>query len=815
MRNIRLLMLFCLYGLMAALPSLHAQTVPDKLPDGKIKQPETIEYSEIPIKSVELINQARQAFHDLIPTNTIRNLRVKNIKILASVDTNLLEPLDVDDPAINLRLLENRKLSLEQEQRKIEEETNKLNEVNSSLDQLTTWLNQQDLVWKNTRKLLLRDSLSRPVPEKVIFTIAFLDSSLNLIGKKNNAMMEILEKTIGLGVKIDLSMEKTIALISRKQLQAFTSDHTPFFRLNFWTDYGAEIVQSFQALKNGRLKEIQSYMSNNLDVMIFLLFFLSGVIWFFRVLRQRVHVNMNGVGLFYKKMLFVILSRPVSASLILVMMTSFLFLSERPIIFREVFAYIIAYPLLILLNTILNRKYHVYLYAFSVVLVLYMILILIASETVIYRLMMLLIAIAEIVLLCLFLIRFRNNRLVGGYQKKFVYFFMILHLILAVTGLISNIAGRLILTEMVLNAVVANILNGVILFVTVIIINGLVASGIDSYQGQKLNSFRKYGELIKRRSIQLLNALTIFFWITLLLKAFRINDYVIDLIGSIFTYRFSLGSAGFSLDLVVIFFVVIYIFYWIAKLLRVILEEDVLVRLPLSKGLPHTIAMGVKYSLIVAGFLLAVNAAGIPMDKLTIILGAFSVGIGFGLQNIFSNMVSGLILLFERPIQLGDTVQVGQLTGNVKSIDLRSSNIQTFDGAEVIVPNGQLVSNEVINWTLSDKKRRIEIIVGVGYESDPHFVHQLLSEILTNHPEVLREPEPLVFFTGLGESSLDFVLLFWIGNYNEGRRIKSEVLFSVFSVLKENKVNIPFPQRDVHIRTVNGEVPVNSRVTEG
>jgi small-conductance mechanosensitive channel len=152
-------------------------------------------------------------------------------------------------------------------------------------------------------------------------------------------------------------------------------------------------------------------------------------------------------------------------------------------------------------------------------------------------------------------------------------------------------------------------------------------------------------------------------------------------------------------------------------------------------------------------------------------------------------------------------VQVGQLTGNVKSIDLRSSNIQTFDGAEVIVPNGQLVSNEVINWTLSDKRRRIEIMVGVGYESDPPFVHQLLSEILKNHPEVLDEPEPLVFFNGLGESSLDFVLLFWIGNYNEGRRIKSEVLFSVFSVLKENNVNIPFPQRDVHIRTVNGEVP--------
>jgi small-conductance mechanosensitive channel len=807
MRIKRFCLFFCLYGLLATLPAMRAQTAPEKLPDGKAKQQETIEFSEIPIKSVEVINQARQAFHDLIPINTIRNLRVKNVKLLASIDTNLLKPLDADDPAINLRFLENRKLSLEQEQRKIEQETTKLNEVNTSLDQLTNWLNQQALVWKNTQKLMLRDSLSRPVPEKVTFTVAFLDSSLNLIGKKTEAMVEMLERTISIGVNIDLYIEKTVALITRKQMQAFTSDHLPFFRLNFRTDYGSEILQSLKSLKNVRAKELQDYLVTHLDAILFLFILLGAMVWFFIVLRKRIHINLEGFGQFYKKMLLVILARPVSAAAILVMISSILMLSDRPIIFRDALAYIIAYPLLILLNTILGKKYHVYLYTFSVVIVLYMVLVLLASETVIYRMMLLLIALAEIGMLCLFIISFRHNQLITLNQKRWVYFFMFLHLILAVTGLISNLAGRLILTEMALNAVFVNILNGVILFVTVIIVNGLVASGIDSHQGQKLNSFRKYGELIKQRSIQILNTLTIIFWITLLLKAFRISGYVYNLIGSIFTYRFSLGSAGFSLDLIVIFFVVIYIFYWLATLLRVILEEDVLIRLPLSKGLPHTIAMGVKYSLIVAGFLLAVNAAGIPMDKLTIILGAFSVGIGFGLQNIFSNMVSGLILLFERPIQLGDTVQVGQLTGNVKSIDLRSSNIQTFDGAEVIVPNGQLVSNEVINWTLSDKRRRIEIMVGVGYESDPPFVHQLLSEILKNHPEVLDEPEPLVFFNGLGESSLDFVLLFWIGNYNEGRRIKSEVLFSVFSVLKENNVNIPFPQRDVHIRTVNGEVP--------
>jgi len=197
------------------------------------------------------------------------------------------------------------------------------------------------------------------------------------------------------------------------------------------------------------------------------------------------------------------------------------------------------------------------------------------------------------------------------------------------------------------------------------------------------------------------------------------------------------------------------------------------------------------------------NAAGIPIDKFTIILGAMGVGIGFGLQNIFNNLVSGLILLFERPIQLGDTVQVGQLTGNVQSIGLRSSNIRTFEGAEVLVPNGQLISNEVINWTLSDQKRRIELVIPVAYQSDPELVHRLLTAILMKHEDVVEEPEAFVFFSEFGESSLNFTMLFWIGDYIHGRRIKSEILFQVFKTLKENNIEIPFPQRDVHIRSTN------------
>jgi small-conductance mechanosensitive channel len=191
-----------------------------------------------------------------------------------------------------------------------------------------------------------------------------------------------------------------------------------------------------------------------------------------------------------------------------------------------------------------------------------------------------------------------------------------------------------------------------------------------------------------------------------------------------------------------------------------------------------------------------------PLDQLTIIFSAFSVGIGFGLQNIFNNLVSGVILLFEREVQIGDIIEVGDLMGTVKSMGIRSSHVRTFEGAEVIVPNGQLISKEVVDWTLSDKSRRIEIISGVAYGSDVHLVKKLLTEVVLKHPDVKQDPEPLVLFNDMGESSLDFRLLFWTDQFDQWLRIRSEVIFGIHDTLLENDIVIPFPQRDLHVKSV-------------
>jgi small-conductance mechanosensitive channel len=202
------------------------------------------------------------------------------------------------------------------------------------------------------------------------------------------------------------------------------------------------------------------------------------------------------------------------------------------------------------------------------------------------------------------------------------------------------------------------------------------------------------------------------------------------------------------------------------------------------------------------------------MNKFTVLTGALGVGLGFGLQNIVNNFVAGLILLFERPIHVGDTLDVGGLVGMVRRIGARSSTILTFQGAEVIVPNNNLISNQVINWTLSSQWRRVDIPVNIAYGTDPERVIKLLEGVAESHPRVLLARPPVAFFLGFGESALNFELRFWAAQQDTWFQLQSDVTVAVAKALREAGIEIPFPQRDLHIRSID-PVAGNAVSSEG
>jgi small-conductance mechanosensitive channel len=250
------------------------------------------------------------------------------------------------------------------------------------------------------------------------------------------------------------------------------------------------------------------------------------------------------------------------------------------------------------------------------------------------------------------------------------------------------------------------------------------------------------------------------------------------------------------------FIFVLYATFITATFIKRIFEREILTKLDLKRGMAASISLTIRIFVVFFGTLIALSVSGLDLGKIGVIAGALSVGIGFGLQNIVSNFISGLILIYEKPVMEGDTIEVDTLMGRVTNIGIRSSTITTYDGAEVVVPNSNLISNQLINWTLTDNIRRIEIKVGAAYGTDPNKVIELLLQAALRHDKVLKDPEPRPLFVGFGDSSLNFRLLFWV-RFEDGLLTQSDVAISIYNLFNENKIAIPFPQLDLHVKNGN------------
>jgi len=216
-------------------------------------------------------------------------------------------------------------------------------------------------------------------------------------------------------------------------------------------------------------------------------------------------------------------------------------------------------------------------------------------------------------------------------------------------------------------------------------------------------------------------------------------------------------------------------------------------------------ALLIRVAIITLGVLLAFVSAGIPMDKFAIILGALSVGIGFGLQTLVNNLVCGLIIAFEKPVNVGDIVEFADQTGIMKSIGLRSSVVTNWDGADVIIPNGDLLNQHLVNWTLGNSRRRYTLLLGVAYGTDLEQTRQLLLDLMTKDHRILKNPAPIVLANEFNSSSIDLTLKFWVPHFSIGFDVKSDLIVAIDEIFREHHIRIPFPQQDVHIRTDSPE----------
>jgi potassium efflux system protein len=383
-------------------------------------------------------------------------------------------------------------------------------------------------------------------------------------------------------------------------------------------------------------------------------------------------------------------------------------------------------------------------------------------------------------------------------------------------SVVLNLTGRFSLAEIVGITATLNICLAFGFYLFIQIIMESLFLQLETHKQIESNLISSYLDfkLLREKTRDILIKLTGILWLVALAKNLTIDDYLYDQVAEFLNHPYQVGSTAFTFRGIVVFVFIIWLSGLLAKVISYFYDfVGEKTRLtPHAKKTRSSILL-IRLSIFVIGFFVAISAAGIPMDRVTIIIGALGVGIGFGLQNIVNNLVSGVILAVEKPIQVGDIIEVTGKSGTIKEIGIRSSKIECGDGSELIVPNGDLISQHVINWTLTNNNRRVELIIRVVYGSDVVLTENVLNSIIQSHGDIMKTPAPSVFLYNFSDSAIEFRAWFWAADISTWLQLKSSVMRAIYTEFANQGIEIPQGQKDIQVNFPENLKDTNSKET--
>ena len=398
------------------------------------------------------------------------------------------------------------------------------------------------------------------------------------------------------------------------------------------------------------------------------------------------------------------------------------------------------------------------------------------------------------------LIRGHKNEL----KEKRVIYFVGFVVFLEFGAFVANIFGRYNLSKTFLTSGFFSVVIAILFLWTVKLIREGLVIAKEVYKGKEANAMYINFERVGEKVHPLFKALLIAGWLILFGSNFYVFRLITEPLKKFFIEDRTIGSYSFNISSVLIFFLIMALSVITSKIVS-FFASDVRIR---PGGNERPAGLGswlllIRIAIISVGLFLAVAATGAPLDRITIILGALSVGVGLGLQALVNNLVSGLIIAFEKPVNVGDSVEIGGRSGMIKSIGFRSSILSTVDGAEVIIPNGDLLNAHLVNWTLGNRMRRGDLLIGIAFGTDLEKARKILEELMAADKRISRYPPSFVLFQQFNSSSIDVKLFFWSVLIDELGSIKSDLIAAIDRAFKENGIEIPYPQQELHIRNVD------------
>lgn len=675
---------------------------------------------------------------------------------------------------------------------------NNVNERNKVLQELFEEINLEQRRWELTNEIAQKEKIATELISSTKENIEVCRSFKVKIRSQQDEVL-LLFKNISEQIFI---ADETIKIIDERikemQSKLFRKD-SPAIWFAFDSTSTVDTFKNkiIPSLENN-YRMIKVYLGSRIPNFYYQMIFIILLILTFIFLKRKAKLTSINYRDLQEVRSALIVIRPAATAITLGLLISIFFYDNRPMPLSEFIIFLILFPIGTIIPTILRGNAKRYYFALAFLFVIGIL----HSYVFVYSGFNRLILLLETSLLILVLFGIRKQREGLNLPKKGFWIRAInLTLIIYITALfiaiISNITGHVNFAQELFRAIISSSVTAIITYIVTVTISSLILVITKEKTHQPFQVISRYQNFLKDRIRPLIEVFGFIFWVYLTMISFSVFEHFIKWLGLLMDKSWILGETEISLGGIISFLFVLIITFTLVRMVKVLFQDEFLKKSKIPRGVPEAISMTLRYVIIGFGFYLAISAAGVDLSKFSLIAGALGVGIGFGLQNIVANFIAGLVLSYERPIHVGDTIEVEQLMGNVTEIGVRSSKIKTFDGSEVIVPNGNLIANQVINWTLSDQRRRLTIPVRTSLEADPSQIIKLLKEIAAAHPNTLPNPEPMALFNGYGESSLDFTLYFWV-YFNVGLGTKSDVALEIYKQLKEKDIHVPIPVRKIY-----------------
>jgi len=673
-------------------------------------------------------------------------------------------------------------------------------EVSIINDELDLALNK----WRKTKKKLVSSNVSKDVLTSLDLAIHTLQGISQLTYERLNSVFSIEKKL----TKQIFTIDDTITEIELAELQLqkdyFVFDSEPIWKSK---NIGIMVLDSTTVESTSFSERVQSELKKNKDqtkkfisqnaktAILQVLFILTLLALIIRVNSNwKDHVNelINPI----EKQAKIVLSNPISASVALGVLISAFFYDKLVPAFAELHVLLILTGTVILLPKLTIKSFRLFLYLIFFVYFYNTFEELMDSKSNLFRWGMITEAIVLIISLVL------GARIMRKTPEKFKPIYRIFktlvpfYILIIFVSIIANIIGMVSFSKLLITGILTSTVLGMVVYLSVKIVTSLVVLFFKLRKNYNIQTLSTMVNATNKRVQPILNWVGLFVWFMFTLKGFDIYNFIFAGINDLMLVTWKIGEMMISLGGILAFLTIFIVMLILAKLVASLFLDDWMIKI-LPRGVAPAISLVLRIVVVGIGLYMALSAAGIDLSKLGWMLGALGVGIGFGLQNIVLNFISGLILAFERPINLGDTIEIDQEMGIVTNIGIRSSNIKSYSGYEAIIPNGDLISKKVINYTLSNRDRRSKIIMKTAPNADPEKVMTLFDDAASGDPRTRKNPTPKTYFYGYDEEgNLSFALYYWT-TFSDTLNTDNSISLKIFAKLKEEGIQAPAPVRRI------------------